>query len=90
MLLLLRSCAEVRKAIELAFVVVSGVGPGIDVLDGCPRASREWVVLGDFSVFASPMGTLEVNIFSIGRGTRAHADILVISKILSFYSGFIL
>ena len=26
--------AEVRKAIELAFVVVSGVDPGIDVLDG--------------------------------------------------------
>jgi len=31
---LLRSCGEVRTAIELSFGVVSGVGPGIDVLDG--------------------------------------------------------
>jgi len=30
---LLHSCAEVRTAIELAFGMVSGVGPGIDVLD---------------------------------------------------------
>jgi len=37
---LLRSSAEVRTAIKLAFGVVSGVGPGIDVLDGSPRASR--------------------------------------------------
>ena len=36
------------------------------------------------------MGTYEVNIFSIGRGIRAHADILVMSKILSFYSGFVI
>jgi len=38
---LLRSCAEMHIAIELSFGVVSGVGPGIDVLDGGPRASRE-------------------------------------------------
>jgi len=31
---------EVRTAIELSFGVVSGVGPGIHVLDGSPRASR--------------------------------------------------
>jgi len=37
---LLRSCAEVRIAIVLSFGVVSGVGPGIDVLDGGPGASR--------------------------------------------------
>jgi len=30
----LRSCVEVRTAIKLAFGVVSGMGPGIDVLDG--------------------------------------------------------
>jgi len=30
---------EVRRAIELSFGVVSGVGPGIHVLDGSPRAS---------------------------------------------------
>jgi len=34
---LLRRCVEVRKAIELSFGVVSGVGPGIHVLDGIPR-----------------------------------------------------
>ena len=37
--LLCRS-VEVRKAIELLSGVVSGVGPGIHVLDGSPRASR--------------------------------------------------
>jgi len=37
---LLRRSVEVRKAIELSFGVVSGVDPGIHVLDGSPRASR--------------------------------------------------
>jgi len=31
---------EVRRAIELSFGVVSGVGPGIHVLDESPRVSR--------------------------------------------------
>ena len=31
---LLRNCAEVREPIQLSFGVVSGLGPGIDVLDG--------------------------------------------------------
>ena len=31
---------EVRRVIELSFGVVSGVGPGIHVLHGGPRASR--------------------------------------------------
>jgi len=31
---LLRSCVEVREPIELSFYVVSGVGLGIDILDG--------------------------------------------------------
>ena len=31
---------EVRIAIKLSYGVVSGVGPGIHVLDGSPRASR--------------------------------------------------
>jgi len=37
---LLHRRVEVRIAIELSFGVVSGVGPGIHVLDGSPRASR--------------------------------------------------
>ena len=37
---LLHRCVEVRKAIELSCGVVSGVGPGIHVLDGGPYASR--------------------------------------------------
>ena len=37
---LLHRCVEVRIVIELSFGVVSGVGPGIHVLDGSPRASR--------------------------------------------------
>ena len=37
---LLLSCVEVREPIELPFRVVSGVGPGINVWNGSPRASR--------------------------------------------------
>ena len=44
----LRSSAEVRTVIELSFGVVSGVGPGIDVLDGGPRVSRGRGCLGIF------------------------------------------
>jgi len=51
-----RRCAEVRKAIELSFGVVSGVGPGIHVLDGNPRASRGrgcfWHGFRHFSAFS--------------------------------------
>jgi len=36
---MLRRCVEVCRAIELSCGVVSGVGPGIHVLDGSPRAS---------------------------------------------------
>ena len=49
---LLRSCAEVHEPIELSFGVVSGVTPGIDVLDGGLRASRGRV---DFGVIC-PIG----------------------------------
>ena len=35
---LLRRCVEVRTVIKLSFGVVSGVGPGIHVLDGSSRA----------------------------------------------------
>ena len=53
---LLRSCVEVHEpiklsfcaAIELSFGMMSGVAPGIHVLDGGPRASREGAVLGIF------------------------------------------
>jgi len=41
---LLRSCVEVRTAIELSFGVVSGVGPGIHVLDGVHVPQGEWAV----------------------------------------------
>ena len=37
---LLHRCVKVRRVIELSCGVVSGVGPGIHVLDGGPRASR--------------------------------------------------
>jgi len=40
---LLHRCVELRKAIELSFGVVNGVGPGIHVLDGSPRVSRRRV-----------------------------------------------
>jgi len=36
----LHRCVKVCRAIELSCGVVSGVGPGIHVLDGGPRASR--------------------------------------------------
>jgi len=41
--ILLHRCVEVHIAIELSFGVVGGVGSGIHVLDGSPRASRERV-----------------------------------------------
>jgi len=37
---LLHHCVKVHTVIEQSFGVVSGVGPGIHVLDGSPRASR--------------------------------------------------
>ena len=50
---LLHRCVEVRTAIELSFGMVSGVDPGIHVLDGSPRASRGrvcfWHGFGHFS-----------------------------------------
>jgi len=50
----LHSCVEVHTAIKLSFGVVSGVGPGIDVLDGGPRASMRRGCFWDFSAFAPP------------------------------------
>jgi len=49
---LLHICAEVHEPIELSFGLVSGVGLGIRVLDGRPRAPREREVLG----FYGPIG----------------------------------
>jgi len=37
---LLCSCAEVRQPIALSFGVMSGLGPGIHVLDGGSRAPK--------------------------------------------------
>jgi len=37
---LLHRCVKVRRVIELSCGVVSGVAPGIHVLDGSPHASR--------------------------------------------------
>jgi len=52
---LLHRCVEVHRAIELSFGAVSGVGPGIHVLDGSPRASRGrgcfWLGFRHFSKF---------------------------------------
>ena len=39
----MRSCAELRAAIELSFEVVSVVTPGIHVLDGVHIPQGEWV-----------------------------------------------
>jgi len=54
---LLRSCVEVRTAIELSFGVVSGVGPGIHVLDGSHVPQGEGavsvMVFGIFRKFGS-------------------------------------
>jgi len=43
---LLHSCMEVHEPIELSFGVVSGMGPGIDVCNGGPRALRGRVNFG--------------------------------------------
>jgi len=51
----LRSCAEVHGPIELSLRVVSGVGPGIHVLDEGSHALRGRGCFGNFSAFASPL-----------------------------------
>jgi len=51
---LLCSCAEMHAAIELSFSVVSGVGPGIHVLDRGPRTSKGKGYFWDFLAFAPP------------------------------------
>jgi len=52
---LLHSCAEVRELIELSFMVISGVGPDIGVLDGGRCAARE---SGSFVGFYPPLVSL--------------------------------
>jgi len=52
---LLRSCVEVCTAIELSFGMVSGVGPGIHVLDGVHMPRKEGAVLEIFQHFC-PIG----------------------------------
>ena len=52
---LLHSCVEVHTAIELLFGVVSGVGPGIHVLNGVHVTEGGRGCFWDFSVFASPL-----------------------------------
>jgi len=46
---LLRSFVEVRKVIELSYGMISGVGPGIDVLGGVDLLQGEWAVSWGFS-----------------------------------------
>jgi len=46
--LLLHSCVEVRELIKLSFGMVSGVDPGIDVLDGVRVPQGEGAVSGIF------------------------------------------
>ena len=41
---LLRSCVEVHEPMELSFGMVSGVGPGIHVLDGVHMPQGEGAV----------------------------------------------
>jgi len=58
---LLRRCVELRKVIQLSFGVVSGVGPGIHVLDGSPRAQGEEAVSGMvFGIFRK-FGSIDMN-----------------------------
>jgi len=56
--LLLRSCAEVRTAIELSFGAVSGVTPGngIHVLDSGSRAPNRRGRFGGFFGICAPIG----------------------------------
>jgi len=44
------SCVKVREAIKLPFGVLSGVGPGIGVLDGGQHAQGEGEVWRGFLV----------------------------------------
>jgi len=48
---LLLSCAEVHEPIGLSFGTVSGVSPGIHVLDGIHMPQVEGAVFGDLLTF---------------------------------------
>jgi len=58
---LLHRCVELCIAIELSFGVVSGVGPGIHVLDGSSRISREGAVSGMVSGIFRNLGCVDLN-----------------------------
>jgi len=58
---LLRRCVELRTVIELSFGVVSGVGPGIHVSDGSPRASRGRAVSGMVCGIFRNFGSTDLN-----------------------------
>jgi len=59
---LFRRCVKVRIKIELSFGVVSGVGPGIHVLDGSPRASKgKGLLLTWFAAFLKKFGSIDFN-----------------------------
>jgi len=63
---LLHSCAEMRAAIEVSFEVMSGVGPGIHVLDRVHVPQGEGAVLGIFFGNRNPIGLNgrnDVNVF---------------------------
>jgi len=83
---LLRRCVEVRTAIELSSGVVSGVGPGIHVLDGSPRASRgSWLFPAWFPAFFG----ICVLSFTIGKDVQID-DRLVCEKLTIFpYADYI-
>jgi len=49
----LHSCAEVCEPIELSFCVVSGVGPGIGVLDGSTCLKGKGLFRGFFALIGS-------------------------------------
>ena len=52
---LLHSCVEFYELIKLSFGMVSGVGPGIDALDGGRNAARGVGIWDIFKSFPHPI-----------------------------------
>jgi len=70
---LLHRCVKVRIAIELSFGVVSGVIPGIHVLDGSPRASG-----GGGAVSGMVFGILRIQLHRFQWGHGPHGVLIMV------------
>ena len=76
--LLLCSCAEVHEPIELSFGMVSGMGPGIDVLDGSMCLKGNGLFLGFFGICAPTRLNGQNDVLIVQKCIRLMCEKLII------------